>query len=131
MNFQCCRLRYSETSTSSFLEASSRLTPGIARPLSRSRRCRKAGGVYYTPNYIVRRIVQTTIGKWLEGKSPGARSSVNKLRVLDPACGSGSFLIGAYQHLLDWHRTKYIEDGPEKHQKELYQGPGGEWRLTT
>ncbi|RQV98336.1 restriction endonuclease subunit R, partial [bacterium] len=33
---------------------------------------------------------------------------VAKLRVLDPACGSGSFLIGAFQFLLDWHRDWYI-----------------------
>ena len=33
-----------------------------------------------------------------------------KLRILDPACGSGSFLIGAYQFLLDWHRDWYIEN---------------------
>jgi very-short-patch-repair endonuclease len=39
---------------------------------------------------------------------------VAKLRILDPACGSGSFLIGAYQYLLDWHRDWYMKDGPEK-----------------
>src|SRR6266566_2452757 len=44
---------------------------------------------------------------------------------------SGSFLIIAYQYLLDWHRDRYVEDGPEKHRKELYQGPGGVWQLTT
>src|SRR5207245_10027822 len=48
-----------------------------------------------------------------------------------PACGSGSFLIIAYQYLLDWHRDRYVADGPEKHRKELYQGPGGLWLLTT
>jgi len=44
---------------------------------------------------------------------------------------SGSFLIGAYQYLLDWHRDRYIEEGVEKHRKELYQGAGGQWFLTT
>ncbi|MFO7675021.1 MAG: Eco57I restriction-modification methylase domain-containing protein [bacterium] len=58
-----------------------------------------------------------------------ARAS--RLRILDPACGSGSFLLGAYQYLLDWHRDQYVKAGPEKHRKELYEGPGGEWRLTT
>jgi hypothetical protein len=61
---------------------------------------RKAGGVYYTPDYIVRYIVENTVGKLLEAKTP---AQVSKLRVVDPACGSGSFLVGAYQHLLDWH----------------------------
>jgi hypothetical protein len=57
------------------------------------------------------------------------------LRVLDPACGSGSFLIRAYQFLLDWHRDWYTTDGPEKHAKgrnpKLYRGAAGDWRLTT
>lgn len=34
-----------------------------------------------------------------------------KIRICDPACGSGSFLIGAYQYLLDWH-LKYYTDLP-------------------
>jgi hypothetical protein len=89
---------------------------------------RKAGGVYYTPAYIVEYIVKNTVGKLLEGKTP---KEVSALRVCDPACGSGSFLIGAYQFLLDWHRNKYVEIGPQKHRKELYQAPGGDWRLTT
>lgn len=92
---------------------------------------RKAGGVYYTPTYIVDYIVQHTLGKLLEGKKPGPRGGASKLKILDPACGSGSFLIGAYQYLLDWHRDRYVEEGPEKHTRELYQGHGGQWLLTT
>jgi hypothetical protein len=53
-----------------------------------------------------------------------------KLRILDPACGSGSFLLGAYRYLLDWHRDWYVNDGLEKNAKVLYQSPGG-YRLTT
>jgi type I restriction-modification system DNA methylase subunit len=60
---------------------------------------------------------------------------VSKLRILDPACGSGSFLIGAYQYLLDWHLNWYTLEGPQKYAKgktpTLYQGQGGDWRLTT
>ncbi|HEY0603072.1 MAG TPA: TaqI-like C-terminal specificity domain-containing protein [Herpetosiphonaceae bacterium] len=89
---------------------------------------RKAGGVYYTPSYIVDYIVKHTVGKLLEGKSP---TQVSKLRILDPSCGSGSFLIGAYQYLLDWHRDYYLNNGPGKHKKELIQVSGGVWRLTT
>jgi hypothetical protein len=89
---------------------------------------RKAGGVYYTPQYIVDYIVANTVGKLLEGKTP---KQAEKLRVLDPACGSGSFLIGAYQYLLDWHTRQYVSAGPEKHKKQLYQAQSGEWQLTT
>lgn len=91
---------------------------------------RKAGGVYYTPTYIVDYIVEHTVGKLLEGKKPGPRGGVSNLRIVDPACGSGSFLVGAYQYLLNWHRDRYLEDGAEKHPKELYQGVGDRWMLT-
>jgi type I restriction-modification system DNA methylase subunit len=93
---------------------------------------KKAGGVFYTPTYIVDYIVKNTVGKLLEGKNP---KTAEKLRILDPACGSGSFLLGAYQCLLDWHLKWYTENNPEKHAKAkkpiLYQGQGGVWHLTT
>ncbi|MBT2559572.1 N-6 DNA methylase [Hymenobacter sp. ISL-91] len=65
---------------------------------------RKAGGVFYTPAYIVEYIVKQTVGKLCEGSSP---QQVARLRIVDPACGSGSFLLGAYQFLLDWHLNYY------------------------
>ncbi len=67
---------------------------------------RKAGGVYYTPTYIVDYIVENTVGKLLAGATP---TTASELRILDPACGSGSFLIGAYQKLLDWHLEWYAD----------------------
>ncbi len=89
---------------------------------------RKAGGVYYTPTYVVDYIIKHTIGKLVEGATPG---QVAKLKVLDPACGSGSFLIAAYQYLLDWHLDYYLADGVENHRKQVYQGLAGVWHLTT
>lgn len=65
---------------------------------------RKSGGVYYTPQYVVDYIVSNTIGKLINGKSP---KDVSRVRIVDPSCGSGSFLIGAYQYLLDWHKNYY------------------------
>lgn len=67
---------------------------------------RKAGGVYYTPEYIVRYIVENTLGIWLKDKTP---TSIANLAIIDPACGSGSFLIGAFQYLLDWHLDYYMQ----------------------
>jgi hypothetical protein len=82
------------------------------------------------------------------------------LRILDPACGSGSFLLGAYQFLLNWHRDFYVaglgvrepglgvrdsglgkdappatpSPGPRAPGPDLrdriYQAPGGQWLLT-
>ena len=111
-----------------FLGKVIRLTAGHRAVVEDKPEVKKAGGVYYTPTYIVDYIVKQTVGKLLEGKSPKQAAS---LRILDPACGSGSFLIGAYQYLADWHRDWYVEHGPEKHRKELYQGRGAEWCLTT
>lgn len=88
---------------------------------------RKAGGVYYTPSYIVDYIVEHTVGKLLGGKTPKA---IEKLRIVDPACGSGSFLLGAYQYLLDWYLTWYKKDGPTKHQREICEDIQEGYRLT-
>jgi len=92
---------------------------------------KKAGGVYYTPTYIVAYIVKNTVGKLLEGKTA---KQAEKLHILDPACGSGSFLLGAYQYLLDWHRDYYVNHDQTKwtkgRQPQLYQNDRGEWKLT-
>jgi type I restriction-modification system DNA methylase subunit len=69
---------------------------------------RKAGGVYYTPQYIVEYIVKNTVGKLTENKTP---KEISTIKIVDPACGSGSFLIGAYQYLLDWHKDYYTDNG--------------------
>lgn len=71
---------------------------------------RKAGGVYYTPEHIVNFIVGNTVGKIIEGKTP---KQIEKLRILDPACGSGSFLIGAFQCLIDYH-VRYLTQHPRE-----------------
>jgi len=111
-----------------FLGKVIRLTAGHQAKVEEKPEVKKAGGVYYTPAYIVDYIVQQTVGKLCEGKTP---KQIAKLRILDPACGSGSFLIGAYTYLLTYHRDWYVKDGAEQHRKELYQAVSGEWRLTT
>ena len=69
---------------------------------------RKAGGVYYTPEYIVRYIVENTVGKLIEGKTP---EEIAVMRFADIACGSGSFLLGVYDSLLRYHTTYYNSAG--------------------
>ena len=68
---------------------------------------KKAGGVYYTPKYIVDYIIKETVGKKLENATI---KDADKLKILDMACGSGSFLIGAYKYLLDWYFNQYSND---------------------
>ena len=138
-----------------FLGKVIRLTEGHRAKVEEKPEVRKAGGVYYTPTYIVDYIVKNTVGKLVEeprvsrgghpeksgeeivGATRGGRpigltpQQISKIRILDPACGSGSFLLGAYQYLLDYHRDWYKQHGPPKHTKEIYQCRGGEWYLTT
>jgi type I restriction-modification system DNA methylase subunit len=115
-----------------FLGKVIRLTAGHQAKVEDKPEVKKAGGVFYTPTYIVDYIVKNTVGKLIENKTP---RQIEKLKILDPACGSGSFLIQAYQFLLDYHRDWYIKDGIEKHSKgkepELVQVRSGEWRLST
>jgi len=81
------------------LEKVIRLTSGNRAVVENKPEFKKAGGVYYTPTYIVDYIVKQTASKLIEGKDQGPRGAASKLKILNPACGSGSFLIGVYQHL--------------------------------
>lgn len=76
---------------------------------------RKRDGVYYTPEWAVRRIVEETIDPlfaswkaaagWPEAAQPSQESALaywqrlQSIRIIDPACGSGAFLIVALDHL--------------------------------
>ncbi len=68
---------------------------------------RKAGGVYYTPRYIVEYIVGQAVEKLLHDAKPEATL---KLHFLDPACGSGSFLLRVFEvvceHWEQWFMSK-------------------------
>lgn len=95
---------------------------------------RKAGGVYYTPKYIVDYIVSNTVGKLIQKKTP---KEIDEMQFADISCGSGSFLIGVYECLLDYHKKYYTEklfgkkeiDGrSEDFGNVEYQD--GIWRLT-
>lgn len=216
-----------------FLGSVIRLTPGGQAKVEEKPEVRKAGGVYYTPRYIVDYIVENTLGRLLGVSKPvgetchglpanevqpsfqdphppsaglrpsspiplrgsstlrpkevlegvGSNRSLSgvtstninsqqsgltsltpssvavgggsgggsfnqlqqepsitpvqalSLRVVDPACGSGSFLLGAYQYLLDWHLNYYLSHDPESHTRgknpPLVATEGGEYRLTT
>lgn len=214
-----------------FLGSVIRLTPGGQAKVEEKPEVRKAGGVYYTPRYIVDYIVHNTLGRLLGSNDVGStacldlkptatvredevRSSQSNgdtpdsalpegaathdvvkpsqrggsaegpsleeacgrseadggegviaseakqslsanpseapsditnpsltptqalnLRVVDPACGSGSFLLGAYQYLLDWHLNYYLNHDPQSHTRgknpPLVATEGGEYRLTT
>jgi type I restriction-modification system DNA methylase subunit len=110
-----------------FLGKVIRLTASHQAKVEEKPEVKKAGGVYYTPSYIVEYIVKNTVGKQIEGKSP---AQLNGFRVLDPACGSGSFLLGAYTLLLEYYHDWYIAHEPGKHKEAVAQQPDGSWQLT-
>ena len=61
---------------------------------------RKEMGQYYTPQYIVDFIVQNTINLYLE-ENPDKLFSI---KIIDPACGSGAFLIKAFDSVYNKYR---------------------------
>ena len=132
-----------------FLGKTIRLTEGHQAKIEKRPEVRKAGGVYYTPGYIVDYIVANTLGRKLNGNDPKnpkpiTVSNAAEIKIVDPACGSGSFLIIAYQHLLDWHLRQYTTNSKtnepdkgriKKHSggktPRIYRTSHGEWKLTT
>ena len=91
---------------------------------------RKAGGVYYTPQYIVNYIVENTIGEKIRNQT---LDEISKLKICDPACGSGSFLVGAYQYLLNfyleyWTKEKNLKKALKE--EKIYQVSENNYKLT-
>ena len=115
-----------------FLGKVIRLTAGHQAKVEEKPEVRKAGGVFYTPTFIVENIVQNTVGQIVN--LTHTPKDVAKLKFLDPACGSGTFPLGAFQYLLDWHLKYYLEHEPEKwltgKNPAIYQVKDG-YRLTT
>jgi len=106
------------------------LTPSHQAKVEEKPEVKKAGGVYYTPQYIVQYIVKNTVGEKIKNLTP---AQVEKLKILDPACGSGSFLIGAYDYLMNWHLSYYADpkrkaDSAKK--GKIYHYADGDFRLS-
>lgn len=74
--------------------------------LSGGKSHKKEQGIYYTPKFIVDYIVQNTLGSIIKNLP---FQKVKDLKIIDPACGSGSFLISAISLLNDYYK-KYIKD---------------------
>lgn len=105
---------------------------------------RKKDGIFYTPKYITKYIVENSIKNWLDDKRRELgeddlpeltekdikhddfkknysknyrkhiefwekyREIVRNIKIVDPACGSGAFLITAFEYLLNYN--KYLDD---------------------
>lgn len=110
---------------------------------------RKKDGIFYTPKYITKYIVENSIKNWLDDKKKELgedelpeltekdfeisyaskksdkriysenlkkhidfwtkyREAVKNIKIVDPACGSGAFLITAFEYLLNYNN--YLDD---------------------
>ena len=81
--------------------------------LAKDSKKRKQQGIYYTPAFIVDYIVQNALGPALEKCK--SITDLQKIKVLDPACGSGSFLIKAFDAIY----KKYDEFGSSGQEVKL------------
>ncbi len=89
---------------------------------------RESGGVVPTPSFIADAIVARTLGPLLAGRSP---QELSAFTLVDTCCGSGIFLLSAYDFLLGHYLDWYVADGTEKHAgTAIYQAGENIWRLT-
>ena len=70
---------------------------------------RKTGGIFYTPDHIVRYIVDRTLGGYLREHEANLNHQdylafLRGVTVLDPACGAGAFLVHVFDVLLAEYR---------------------------
>lgn len=79
--------------------------------------------VVSTPTFVIQKIIEETLGKRCKDLTP---DEIGKLQILDPACGSGSFLIYAFQFLIDLVTDWYVQNS---HNGEIYPVIGG-WKLS-
>ncbi|MBA4313027.1 MAG: restriction endonuclease subunit M, partial [Chlorobiaceae bacterium] len=117
------------------------LTPTHRAKVDVKPEVRKAGGVFYTPQFITSYIVKNTIGKLLEpceGSEPSQGLSpeqISKLKFADIACGSGSFLLEMFDYLIRYH-IDYYSSNPDAIKTidgipDAYQDALGLWHLST
>lgn len=72
---------------------------------------KKAGGIYYTPEYIVDQILNDTLEVFLSDKSPNEGFNISK--IIDFSCGSGIFLIKGYKRLIQFYESNSNSLSPE------------------
>lgn len=89
---------------------------------------RESGGVVPTPRYIADTIVERTLVPALSGKNP---NDLTGFTVADICCGSGIFLLSAYEFILDHYLTWYLANNRANHiGRTIYEATPGQWRLT-
>jgi hypothetical protein len=82
--------------------------PGPGATLLRTRDARKSSGAFYTPRALTASLVQQTLAPLVAGKSS---ADILELRVVDPAMGSGAFLVAACRYLAAKLEDALIDEG--------------------
>lgn len=92
---------------------------------------KKGRGIFYTPPYVVDHIIENTLGKTLDKFWKSVQSlfdrgeyelalnefgKINDIKILDPSCGSGSFLIKAHDMFLNCYKNYELEYKKAKNQ---------------
>jgi len=78
------------------------LSKGTTVEFTKKKQHRKEQGIYYTPKFVTDFIVKSTVGRFIQDHT---HEEIMNVRILDPACGSGSFLIRAYDELLNYYAS--------------------------
>jgi hypothetical protein len=79
-----------------------------AAPLARTRDIRKSSGSFYTPRAVTTFLVRRTLEPLVRGRTA---DEILTLRVLDPAMGSGAFLVAACRYLASAVEDALVEEG--------------------
>jgi hypothetical protein len=89
---------------------------------------RESGGVVPTPRYLVDAIVERTMTPAITGKAP---AELAELTIADICCGSGTFLLSAYEQLLDYYLAWYLGNNRDEYiGRTIFETGAGQWRLT-
>lgn len=63
----------------------------------------------YEKNVLIDLIIKESLTEYLEGKKPGKRSSTSAIKILDPCCGAGLYLLKSYEFLINWNLEEYLK----------------------
>lgn len=76
---------------------------------------RKTSGSYYTPDRLVETLLDSALNPVLEhAEANGGADAILDLRIIDPACGSGHFLLGAARRMADRVAELRNPDAPDR-----------------
>ena len=91
-----------------FLRREIRLEGGHRAVVEERAEAKGAGGFFPPPETAREYLVAHTLAALVNGGTP---DGLSRLRVLDPACGSGLLLLRSHRFLQNWHRHWYQEEG--------------------